>query len=226
MILRVLSARRRRWRATRSWQRVPARPQKTPRRLTKVPEPRKDALQRQRENIDSLRRTVKTILVSGLLISLLGGMLYSEVRQDELTHAYRQLENQMAIAQSENTRLNMELSAKLSLDKVEAYAREKLGMVKNDAPVACINIPQDNEVLLANGKSRMMPLTLGMRRIKIRMPEAPKRNPLPARTKRRKSHPPDRHSRIFWNISFSRAIPMNKAASDSGRSGRSVADRI
>ena len=60
----------------------------------------------------------------------------------------------MAIAQSENTRLNMELSAKLSLDKVEAYAREKLGMVKNDAPVACINIPQDNEVLLANGKSR------------------------------------------------------------------------
>lgn len=48
----------------------------------------------------------------------------------------------------------MELSAKLSLDKVEAYAREKLGMAKNDAPVACINIPQDNEVLLANGKSR------------------------------------------------------------------------
>ena len=141
-------------RAQAAPQRVPARPQKTPRRLTKVPEPRKDALQRQRENIDSLRRTVKTILVSGLLISLLGGMLYSEVRQDELTHAYRQLENQMAIAQSENTRLNMELSAKLSLDKVEAYAREKLGMVKNDAPVACINIPQDNEVLLANGKSR------------------------------------------------------------------------
>ena len=141
-------------RAQAAPQRVPARPQKTPRRLTKVPEPRKDALQRQRENIDSLRRTVKTILVSGLLISLLGGMLYSEVRQDELTHAYRQLENQMAIAQSENTRLNMELSAKLSLDKVEAYAREKLGMVKNDAPVACINIPQENEVLLANGKSR------------------------------------------------------------------------
>ena len=142
-------------RAQAAPQRVPARPQeKRPRRLTKVPEPRKDALQRQRENIDSLRRTVKTILVSGLLISLLGGMLYSEVRQDELTHAYRQLENQMAIAQSENTRLNMELSAKLSLDKVEAYAREKLGMVKNDAPVACINIPQDNEVLLANGKSR------------------------------------------------------------------------
>lgn len=137
-------------RAQAAPQRVPARPQKTPRRLTKVPEPRKDALQRQRENIDSLRRTVKTILVSGLLISLLGGMLYSEVRQDELTHAYRQLENQMAIAQSENTRLNMELSAKLSLDKVEAYAREKLGMVKNDAPVACINIPQDTEVLLAN----------------------------------------------------------------------------
>ena len=63
-------------RAQAAPQRVPARPQKTPRRLTKVPEPRKDALQRQRENIDSLRRTVKTILVSGLLISLLGGMLY------------------------------------------------------------------------------------------------------------------------------------------------------
>lgn len=140
-------------RAQAAPQRVPARPQQTPQRLTKVPEPKKDALQRQRENIDSLRRTVKTILVSGLLISLLGGMLYSEVRQDELTHTYRQLENQMAIAQSENTRLNMELSAKLSLDKVEAYAREKLGMVKNDAPVACINIPQDNEVLLANGKN-------------------------------------------------------------------------
>ncbi len=141
-------------RAQAAPQRVPARPQKTPQRPVKVPEPRKNPAQRKRESIDSLRRTVKTILVSGLLLSLLGGMLYSEVRQDELTHAYRKLESQMAIAQSENTRLNMELSAKLSLDKVEAYAREKLGMVKNDAPVACINIPQDNEVLLANGKSR------------------------------------------------------------------------
>ena len=142
-------------RAQAAPQRVPARPQKTPRRLTKVPEPRKDALQRQRENIDSLRRTVKTH--PGFRppdFPSWAGCFYSEVRQDELTHAYRQLENQMAIAQSENTRLNMELSAKLSLDKVEAYAREKLGMVKNDAPVACINIPQDNEVLLANGKSR------------------------------------------------------------------------
>lgn len=186
-------------RAQAAPQRVPARPQKTPRRLTKVPEPRKDALQRQRENIDSLRRTVKTILVSGLLISLLGGMLYSEVRQDELTHAYRQLENQMAIAQSENTRLNMELSAKLSLDKVEAYAREKLGMVKmmRRLPASISRRITRFFWPTARAGSRMMPLTLGMRRIKIRMPEAPKRNPLPARTKRRKSHPPDRHSRIF-----------------------------
>lgn len=132
----------------------PARPKKSPPKPVKVPEPRKSSAQRQREGIDSLRRTVKTILVSGLLISLLGGMLYSEVRQDELTHAYRKLESQMAVAQSENTRLNMELGAKLSLDKVEAYAREKLGMVKNDAAVECVNIPQDNEVLLAGGKSQ------------------------------------------------------------------------
>ena len=141
-------------RAQAAPQRVPARPQKSPPRPVKVPEPRKTSAQRRRESIDSLRRTVRTILVSGLLLSLLGGMLYSEVRQEELTHAYRKLESQMAIAQSENTRLNMELSAKLSLDKVEAYAREELGMVKNDAPIECINIPQDNEVLLAGGKSQ------------------------------------------------------------------------
>lgn len=142
-------------RAQAAPQRSPARPkQSPPPRPVKVPEPRKTSAQRQRENIDSLRRTVKTILVSCLLLSLLGGMLYSEVRQDELTHAYRKLESQMAIAQSENTRLNMELGAKLSLDKVEAYAREKLGMVKNDAAVACINLPQENEVLLAGGKSQ------------------------------------------------------------------------
>lgn len=122
----------------------------------------------------------------------------------------------------------MELSAKLSLDKVEAYAREKLGMVKmmRRLPASISRRITRFFWPTARAGSRMMPLTLGMRRIKIRMPEAPKRNPLPARTKRRKSHPPDRHSRIFWNISFSRAIPMNKAASDSGRSGRSVADRI
>lgn len=141
-------------RAQAAPQRSPALPQQTPARPVKVPEPRKTFAQRQRESIDSLRRTVKTILVSGLLLSLLGGMLYSEVRQDELTHDYRKLASQMAISQSENTRLNMELGAKLSLDKVEAYAREKLGMVKNDAAVESINIPQDNEVLLAGGKSR------------------------------------------------------------------------
>lgn len=135
-------------------QRAPARPKKMPQRPVKVPEPRKTPAQRKRENIDSMRRTVKAVLVSGLLLSLLGGMLYSEVRQDELTHDYRDLENQMAIAQSENIQLNMELNAKLSLDKVEAYAREKLGMVKSDAPAAYINIPEDNEVLLAGGESQ------------------------------------------------------------------------
>lgn len=135
-------------------QREPARPKKSPQRPVRVPEPRKTPAQRRRERVDSLRRTVKTILVSGLLLSLLGGMLYSEVRQDELTNACRQKENELAIAQSENTQLTMELSAKLSLDKVEAYAREKLGMVKSDAPAAYINIPQDNEVLLAGGKDQ------------------------------------------------------------------------
>lgn len=141
-------------RAQAAPQRSPTQPQKSPARPVKVPEPHKTSAQRQRESTDALRRTVKTIFVSGLLISLLGGMLYSEVRQDELSHAYHKLENQMAIAQSENTRLNMALGAKLSLDKVEAYAREKLGMVKNDAAVECVNIPQDSEVLLAGGKNR------------------------------------------------------------------------
>ena len=56
--------------------------------------------------------------------------LYSYAKAYELNNEISQIEKNLTIAQSENTRLNSELDSLVSVSMIDQYAVEKLGMSK------------------------------------------------------------------------------------------------
>lgn len=65
-----------------------------------------------------------------LSIAMLFAVLHSYALKNELVHEISTLETQLSIAQSENTRINSELNALVSMNMIDKYAVEKLGMSK------------------------------------------------------------------------------------------------
>lgn len=106
-----------------------------------VPEPKKDFKVREKSRKKSkaqliheqrlgIKKAVKTAAVSLLCFSMLFGVIYTYAQKNELTHEIASLENDLAISQSENTRLNSELDSLVSMSMIDQYAVEKLGMTK------------------------------------------------------------------------------------------------
>ncbi len=75
-------------------------------------------------------KIVKIMVTAALSVAMLFGVLYNYVQKNELTHEISNLETQLSIAQSENTRINSELDALVSMSMIDQYAVEKLGMTK------------------------------------------------------------------------------------------------
>lgn len=73
---------------------------------------------------------VKIATVAVLCLAMLFAVLYSNAQKNELTHEIAKLETQLAVSQSESTRLNSELDALVSMNMIDQYAVEKLGMTK------------------------------------------------------------------------------------------------
>lgn len=91
---------------------------------------RKSKAELHTEEVRSYKVSVKVVAVAVILFALLAAVLYGESTKNQLTREIAKMEKQLNIAQSENTRINMELNALVSIDKIEQYATEKLGMVK------------------------------------------------------------------------------------------------
>lgn len=71
------------------------------------------------------------IAVTALLsIGMLFSVLHTYAKKNELTHEISNLETQLSIAESENTRINSELDALVSMSMIDRYAVEELGMSK------------------------------------------------------------------------------------------------
>lgn len=97
-----------------------------------------------------LVRIVKIIAVSLLSLSMLFGVLYTYAQKNELTHEISQLETQLAVSKSENTRLNSELDSLVSMSMIDEYAVEKLGMTKMKSnQMRYIDVSQYKEKRLA-----------------------------------------------------------------------------
>ena len=70
------------------------------------------------------------IAAAVLMIAMFFGVLHTYAQKNELNHAISNLESQLSVAQSENTRINSELNSLVSMSMIEKYAVEELGMTK------------------------------------------------------------------------------------------------
>lgn len=76
---------------------------------------------------------VKIAVIMGISIAVIAmffGMLHTNAKKNELNHEIANLETQLSVAESENTRINSELNALVSMNMIDRYAVEKLGMTK------------------------------------------------------------------------------------------------
>ena len=65
-------------------------------------------------------------------MSMFFAVVFTYAKKNELTREISRLKTNIAVAQSENISLNAELEAMVSVSQIDAYAVEKLGMVKVD----------------------------------------------------------------------------------------------
>lgn len=64
------------------------------------------------------------------------------------------VESQLSIAESENVRLNAELSSKISTDKIEDYAENVLGMVKaENYQISYIDLSKGDRIVVSGNKT-------------------------------------------------------------------------
>lgn len=91
---------------------------------------RKSRSQLLQEQRAGLQKAVVIGVTSLLSIAMLFSVLSTNAKKNELTHEISSLETQLAVAQSENTRINSELNALVSMNMIDKYAVEELGMSK------------------------------------------------------------------------------------------------
>ena len=91
---------------------------------------RKSKAQLKMEQHASARKAFSVFVCATLVIGMLFGMLYTNARKNEINHEIANLQSELSIAQSENTRINSELNALVSMNMIDEYAVNKLGMSK------------------------------------------------------------------------------------------------
>lgn len=91
-------------------------------------------------------KIVSIAIVSVLTIAMFLGVLSTYAKKNELNHEISNLESQLAVAQSENTRINSELNSLVSMSMIDKYAVEKLGMTKiQNQQIRYIDVSQFKE---------------------------------------------------------------------------------
>ncbi|HZK21010.1 MAG TPA: hypothetical protein VFC76_01915 [Oscillospiraceae bacterium] len=102
----------------------------------------------------SLKGAFKASAFAIVCLFSLAVILLSRAQSDELTREIVKLENELKIVQSETVRLNTALSSLISMDKVESYAEERLGMVKaENHQITYIDMSKGDMIVLSGQKS-------------------------------------------------------------------------
>lgn len=128
------------------------RPQATP--ASRPKEVKKTKAQLRAETRRARAQAIRIFAIATLLFFLLGFSVFSHVKVEELNHQIEAVNSSISVMESENTRLNMNLNANVSLDKVEDYAVNVLGMVKvENYQVNYLNLSDGDEVELSGGKT-------------------------------------------------------------------------
>jgi hypothetical protein len=79
--------------------------------------------------------------------------MYLNCTLDATANSITKIENEINMARSENIRLSSALEGMVSIDKVEDYAENQLGMVKlENYKITYFNSDEGNHVVVSGGK--------------------------------------------------------------------------
>ena len=93
--------------------------------------PRLKSQQQLRTEGRAATKQAVTLVVTALVtLAMLGGVLMTFAQKTKLNHEITSINRQISEAQSESTRLNSQLDALVSVEMIDQYAVEKLGMSK------------------------------------------------------------------------------------------------
>lgn len=100
------------------------------------------------------KRTLKIFTVSALLFGMFGSLVYERAQLVELTRNETVLAEALKEAQSRNVSLTAQFNSLISIDNVEEFAKNELGMVKRQrCQTKYFVIEGDDKVVLANGEA-------------------------------------------------------------------------
>ncbi len=127
-------------------------PQKRP-NLELVQKTRQTAVQVRQQTATDTKRAVKIMFISIAILMFMAIAIYSRVQLDEINREIKRVENKIELAESDAIRINNELNAIVSINNVEDYAANQLGMVKvQDYQVVYVDLSSEDYVAKVNGK--------------------------------------------------------------------------
>ena len=96
------------------------------------------------------KRLVKFVVVAAVCAGFLGANINSRVHINELNKEIVALDKELNEKRSENTRLDMAINSKISLENVQDYAENVLGMVKRERyQIVYFDVEDGNEFIPA-----------------------------------------------------------------------------
>ena len=110
-----------------------------------IPLPKEQIEKNARPRLHPLR-VVSTLAVMLVILATVGSLVYGQVRLTELTDSINSTEKALSESESVYTQLQMKSDALMSLDSVEAYAEQNLGMQKAEKDqVEYISMAQEDQ---------------------------------------------------------------------------------
>ena len=127
-------------------------PQRKP-DLKLVQKTKQTAAQVRQQTAADTKRAIKVMFISIAILMFMAVAIYSRVQLDEINREIKSVENKIELAESDSIKINNELNAIVSINNVEDYAANELGMVKvQDYQVVYVDLSADDYVAKVNGK--------------------------------------------------------------------------
>ncbi len=121
--------------------------------LTLVQQTVRTAAQVRAQTAADTKRAIKIMAIATAVLMFMALAIYSRVQLDEINREIASIENKIELAESDAIKLNNELNSIVSINNVENYATNELGMVKvQDYQVVYVDLSQSDYVEKANGK--------------------------------------------------------------------------
>jgi cell division protein FtsL len=125
-----------------------------PARKPQIVKTKKTASQLRKESVASAVHALKIFVVAVTLLTLFGEVLFSRISLAMLEKEAVQIADQIKDAESENTRLVMQLNSSVSREKVDEYAVSVLGMQKLERyQIHYFENRDGDKVVMADGKA-------------------------------------------------------------------------